>query len=62
MYTKILLENLKGKCHLEELGIDGRILKWSLETMLEGVDWINFVQDRNQWQVLVNTVVQIFVA
>jgi hypothetical protein len=30
--------------------------------MLEGVDWINFVQDRNQWQVLVNTVMQIFVA
>jgi len=31
MYTKFLLENLKGRDHLEELGIDGRIiLEWFL--------------------------------
>jgi hypothetical protein len=30
-YTKFLLEHLKGRVHLEDLGIDGRtLLKWIL--------------------------------
>jgi hypothetical protein len=29
------------------------------ETGCEGVDWMHLAQDRNQWQVLVNTVINI---
>jgi hypothetical protein len=32
MYTKFKLENLKGRGHLEDLGVNGRIiLEWILE-------------------------------
>jgi hypothetical protein len=31
------------------------------EIGLEGVDWIYMAQDRNQWQVLVNTVMNLLV-
>jgi hypothetical protein len=30
MHTKFWLENLKGRNHLEELGIDKNILEWIL--------------------------------
>jgi hypothetical protein len=40
MYTKLLLGNLKGRDHLEDLGVDGRMkLKWIVKRY-EGVDWI----------------------
>jgi hypothetical protein len=44
-----------------KLGIDGRItLKMGLrEIGLEKVDRINLVQDRDQWQALVNTVMNL---
>jgi hypothetical protein len=29
------------------------------ETGWDGVDWIHAVQDRNQWRVLVNTVINL---
>jgi len=32
MYTKFWLENLKGSDHLEDVGINGRVvLEWNLE-------------------------------
>jgi hypothetical protein len=31
------------------------------ETEWEGVDWINLAQDRNQWQALVDTVINFWV-
>jgi len=36
----------KSRLHLREIG-------W------EGVDWINLAQDRDQWQALVNTVMNL---
>jgi hypothetical protein len=40
------LENLKGRDHSEDIGVDGRImLEWILpEIGWEGVDWIHLVQ------------------
>jgi hypothetical protein len=46
------LENLKGRDHLEDLGVDGEIA-W------KGVDWICLAQDRNQWRGLVNTAMKL---
>jgi hypothetical protein len=50
------LENLKGRDHSEDIGIDGRIiLSWILkEAGFEIVDWIDQVQDRDWWWALVN--------
>jgi hypothetical protein len=47
MHTKIWPEILKGSDHLEDLGIDRRIIIkiQSEETGFEGVDWIYL--DRN---------------
>jgi hypothetical protein len=51
------MENLKGRDHMEDLGVDGRIiLEWILGV---GVDWIHLAQDRDQWQTLVNTVISL---
>jgi hypothetical protein len=50
MNTKFLSENLKGRNHLEELGIDGKIIRMDhREIEWEGVDWMHLAQDRNQW-------------
>jgi hypothetical protein len=42
------------------------MLRWKIcvkidlrETGLEGVDWIHLAQDRDKWQVLMNTVVNL---
>jgi hypothetical protein len=56
------LENLKGRDHLQDKGIDGKIiLGWMdlRETGWEGVDWIHLAQDREKWQALVNKVMNL---
>jgi hypothetical protein len=51
------LESLKGKDHLEDQGVDGRMgSKWTLKASVEGVDWIHLAQDRDCWRALVNAV------
>jgi hypothetical protein len=59
--SKFWLENLKGRDHLEDLHVDGRkIFKSDLrETGWEDVDLIYLAQDRDQWQMLVNTVMNL---
>jgi hypothetical protein len=43
------LDNLKGRDHLEELGIDGRKIRMDhREIGWEGVGWIHLAQDRDQ--------------
>jgi hypothetical protein len=46
MYTKRWSENLKGRDHLEDLGVDGKIiLEWILQKYvggLYGFIWLRF--------------------
>jgi hypothetical protein len=44
--------------HLEDPGVDGRIiLKWIFKKWDGGgVDWIDMAQDRDRWRALVNAV------
>jgi hypothetical protein len=39
---RLLLENLNGRYHLGDLGVDGRMFEY------EGVNWIYLAQDRIQ--------------
>jgi hypothetical protein len=51
----------RGRDHLEDLGIDGKII---LELILgkQGVDWLRLTQDRGQWQTVVIMVMSFWVA
>jgi hypothetical protein len=51
------LGNQKGRYHAEDLGVDGRmLLEWFLGRKSENMDWVHLAQDRDQWDALVNTV------
>jgi hypothetical protein len=59
MSTQFWLESLKGRDHLEDLGVDG---EENIEGNLKAVgflDWIYLAQVMYQWQALVNTVMNI---
>jgi hypothetical protein len=49
-------ENLKGRDHSEELGVHGRIVSRDMGRGCVVVEWMRLAQDRNQWRVIVNTV------
>jgi hypothetical protein len=45
---------------MEDLDVGGKkILEGPREIGWEGVDWIHLAQDRDQWQVTVNTVMKL---
>jgi hypothetical protein len=56
--TEFRFGSLKGRDCLEDLGLDGRII---LKQILgkEGVDWIHLSQDRDRWQTLVYTLMNL---
>jgi len=52
MAIGVWLGNMQETDHVEDLGIDGRVvLKWVLRNTWEAVDWINLAHDRDQWWV-----------
>jgi hypothetical protein len=56
----VLVGNLREGDHMEESGINGRILlKWDLREVGWGVDWIDLSQDRDRWRTLVNAVMNL---
>jgi hypothetical protein len=50
VHTGLYWENLREGDHLEEPGVEGRIiLKWIFERLDGGMAWINLAQDRDRW-------------
>jgi hypothetical protein len=48
--------NLRAENHLEDPGVDGRIiLKYILKTWDGYIDWIALPQERDRWRALVHT-------
>jgi hypothetical protein len=50
VHTGFWWGNLKGGGHLEDLGVDGRIiLKLVFKNWDGGMDWIDLAQDKDRW-------------
>jgi hypothetical protein len=54
----VLVGKPEGEDHVEDPGIDGRIiLRWIFRKWDGGgMDWIDLAEDRDRWRVLVNVV------
>jgi len=56
---KVLVGNLRDRYHLEEQGVDGRIiLKWIFRKWDWVMDWNHMAQNRDRWQAPVNAVIK----
>jgi hypothetical protein len=63
VHTGYWWTNLRERNHLEDPGIDGRIiLKWIFQNWNRGMDWIDVAQDRDRWRVLVNAAMNLRVS
>jgi hypothetical protein len=56
VYTGFCWGNLREKDHLEDPGLDERIiLRWIFRKWdVGGMDWIDLVQDSDRWRAFVN--------
>jgi hypothetical protein len=57
VYTGFWWGEPEGRDHLQDPGIDGRIIRGGIFNMgCEGMDWIDVGQERNRWRALVTAV------
>jgi len=62
VYTGLWWGNLRARDHLEDPGIDGRvILRCIFSKWYGSVDCIDLAQKRDRWPVFVNVVMNIWV-
>jgi hypothetical protein len=58
--TEFWWESPKGKDHLKDKGVDGRMgSKWILGRLEGVVEWLHLAQDRDHWRALVNAVMNL---
>jgi hypothetical protein len=57
---RVCWENVREGDDLENPGVNGRIiLKWILERLDGGMEWIGLAQDRDRWRAVVNAVLNL---
>jgi hypothetical protein len=59
MHTGLLWGNVVERDHLEDLDIDGRILKCVFKKLDGGMYWIDPAQDRDSWRALLSAVMNL---
>jgi len=62
VHTGFWWGNLRERDHLEDTGLDGRVVLTWIFGKLEGggMDWINLAQNRDRWRALVNAVMNLW--
>jgi hypothetical protein len=59
-HPKVCSEHMKERSHMEDQGLDGRIISEFLLNSLErNVDLIDQSQDRDKWRVLLDKVIHL---